>query len=183
MNDEEIIDLYFERSESAISETKTKYGGYCHTIAYRILFSNDGAEECVDDTCVKVWNTIPPERPKFFKSFLAAITRNIAINKIEYENAKKRNIPICNIMDEFYEAIPEQRADECDTLALKEAINSFLASLDKRTRVVFMRRYWYMMSIAEIAKSMDMTENNVGVMLFRTRNKFREHLLSQGVEI
>lgn len=183
MNDEKIIDLYFERSESAISETSAKYGGYCHTIAYRILLSNDDAEECVDDTYVKAWNTIPPNRPRRLKSFLATITRNLAINRIEYETAKKRNVPICNIIDEFYEAIPEERADECDSLVLKDAINSFLSSLDKRTRVVFMRRYWYMMSVAEIARGMDMSESNVTVTLFRTRKKFREHLLKQGVEI
>ena len=183
MNDEEIIDLYFARSESAIIETRAKYGGYCHTIAYRILLSNDDAEECVDDTYVKVWNAIPPERPRLFKSFLAKITRNLAINRVEYETAQKRNMPILSIMDEFYESIPEEKADECDNIALKDAINSFLSGLDKRTRVIFMRRYWYMMSISEIAHSMDMSESNVAVTLYRTRKEFKEHLLVKGVEL
>lgn len=181
MEDERIVCLYWERNENAIRETETKYGKYCYTIAYNILHSREDSNECVSDTWNVAWNTIPPERPTKLQYFLARITRNIAIDRYRHDNAQKRSAEVESAIDEYWECIPNGDAAIEDELALKEAINRFLSRLDSQTRIIFMRRYWYSMSVKEIAKSMHLSENQINVILHRTRNKFKDHLTKEGV--
>lgn len=181
MEDDKIIDLYFERDENAIRETEQKYGKYCHTVAYNILHSREDAEECVSDTWHSAWNAMPPERPAVLRGFLARITRNIAIDRYRYDNAKKRGAETACAIDEYWECIPSDDGDIGDEYALRSAINGFLESLDARTRVIFMRRYWYSMSVRDIADGMGLSQSHVGVILHRTRAAFKEHLTKEGI--
>ena len=181
MEDEKIITLYWERDENAIRETDLKYGKYCYTIAYNILNSREDSDECVNDTYDSAWNAIPPEKPTRLQYFLARITRNIAIDRYRYDRAQKRGAEVDAAIDEYWECIPSEDATMADELMLKEAINSFLASLDVRSRVIFMRRYWYSMSVRDIADSMRLSESHVSVILHRTRSKFKEHLTKEGI--
>lgn len=183
MDDEKIVELYFDRNEQAISETENKYGKYCFSVAFNILSSNEDSKECVNDTWVNAWNSIPPQRPGILKAFLGKIARNIALNRLDFNMAKKRGSNICDICDELNECIPDGSPALDDEYALKEAINGFLSGLDKRIRVIFMRRYWYACPVKEIAQSMNMSENNVSVILHRTRNQFREYLHRKGIYI
>ena len=175
MEDEKIIDLYWDRSEQAIEETQKKYGQYCLYIANQVLHSQEDAEECVNDAYLGAWNAIPPERPSNLRHFIGCITRRMALNKLDYLNAKKRSADVVSI-DEFYECIQDKSAVTEHDETLKNAFNGFLSGLDKRTRVIFMRRYWYCCSIKEISDGMGIGENNVKVILYRTRNKFRKYL-------
>lgn len=181
MEDEKIVELYWERKEEAIRETERKYGKYCYTVAFHILHSHEDAEECVNDTWCAAWQTIPPERPNRLLAFLARITRNTAIDRYRRDAAQKRSGEVTAAMDEYWECIPNGDAPVADELALKEAINGFLAGLDARTRVIFMRRYWYAMSVKDIADSMHLPAGHVSVILHRTRGKFRDHLTKEGI--
>ena len=181
MEDEKIVALYFERDESAIRETAMKYGSYCYRVAYNILHSHEDSEECLNDTWNGAWNAIPPEKPTRLKCFLARITRNIAIDRYRHENAEMREGGLNGILDEYAECIPSGDAPIEDTVALKQAINTFLAHLDARTRVIFMRRYFYAMSVKEIAEGLRLSESYVSVLLHRTRSKFKDHLTKEGI--
>lgn len=183
MEDEKIISLYWERDENAICETQRKYGKYCYTVAYNILQSHEDSEECVNDTLNIAWNTIPPEKPTKLNCFLARITRNSAIDKIRYNNAKKRDSEAEVIIDEYWECIPNPNASIEDEFVIKQALNGFLAELEKQTRIIFLRRYWYSMSVKEIAKSMNLSESHVSVILYRTRCKFKDYLTKEGIFI
>lgn len=185
MEDKQIVDLYWERSEAAISETQNKYGRYCHYIAYNILHSREDAEECVNDTYIKAWNAMPPHRPQLLSAFLGKITRNTALDRYGYARAKKRSGEVALILDEMEQCIPDAKTSGslADELALKEAINGFLRSLSAQTRVIFVRRYWYLSTIREIASDYEMTISNVKITLLRTRNKFRDYLEKEGIEI
>lgn len=185
MEDQKIVDLYWERSEAAILETQKKYGRYCHYIAYQILYSDLDAEECVNDTYIKAWNAMPPHKPQLLSAFLGKITRNTALDRYEYAKAKKRAGEVVSILDEMDQCIPDQKSGGslADELALKEAINGFLRSLPTQTRKIFVRRYWYMSPVKEVARDLDMTVSNVKVTLLRTRNRFKEYLEQEGIEI
>ena len=181
MEDEKIIALYWERNEDAIRETDIKYGRYCHAIAYNVLYSHEDAEECVNDTWNSAWNAMPPEKPTKLSSFLARITRNIAIDRYRYNGAQKRSAEVESAIDEYWECIPNGDAPIEDEFLLRQAINGFLAGLDTRTRVIFMRRYWYSMSVKDIADGMRLSEGHVSVILHRTRSKFRDYLTKEGI--
>lgn len=183
MEDSKIIDLYFERSQSAISETQKKYGRYCHTIAYNVLYSNEDAEECVNDTYLRAWQSIPPHRPTSLSSFLGRITRNLALDRYDEKTAQKRGGSLDLALEEISECLPDTRGEDRNDKAIKDAINSFLASLPKRTRIIFMQRYWYLSSISEISLSLGISESNVKVILMRTRNKFKAHLEKEEIFI
>ncbi len=185
MNDKEIIDLYFARSESAITETAVKYGAYLNTIAYRILHSEDDAEEVVNDTYHDAWRTIPPKRPDVLKLFLARIARNTAIDRLEYRLARKRNSDMDVLLSEVADILPDQTDVEDIWAAreLGETINCFLGTLDARSRIIFVSRYWYAYSIREIAEKLDISESHVKNTLFRTRKKLRTRLQEEGVAI
>jgi len=186
MDDSKIIDMYFARNEAALTETKNKYGKYCYYIAYNILKSEQDAEECVNDTYLNAWNSIPPNRPSRLAAYLGKITRNLALNRYVHLNAKKRDDRNKIILNEINEIIPDTNSDGrnvSDELALKQAINKFLASLPKKYRIIFVRRYWYLSDIKEIATDLGLKESNVKVILHRTRNNFRAYLEKEGITI
>ena len=184
MDDRAIIELYNQRDENAIGETQKKYGRYCHYIAYNILQSNEDSEECVNDAYMKVWNSIPPHKPERLSSFIGKITRNTALDRYAQNRAQKRDSGVALALDELEECLTVSAVEDLsDDLALKEAINSFLGTLPKRTRVIFMRRYWYLLSVKEIADGLEMSESNVKVTLLRTREKFRKYLEKEGIVI
>ncbi len=186
MDDKRIIKLYFERSQKAITETAHKYGRYCHYIAFNIVGNDSDAEECVNDTYFRVWNCIPPKRPDNLQTFIGKITRNLALNKYEKMSAQKRGagqIPL--ILDELYECIPDKNNDEkiVDDIIIKRVIESFLSDLQSQPRKIFIRRYWHMCSVKEIAKEYGINENNVCVSLYRTREKLRKILEEEGISV
>ena len=184
MDDKQIVALYWERSETAITETEKKYGKYCHYIAHNILYSDQDAEECVNDTYQKAWETMPPKKPELLSAYLGRLTRHIAINRYIHNRAQKRTPDVEVIFTEAEEFIPDPAgSDISDEIHLRDAINSFVASLSQEVRVVFVRRYWYMSSVKDIATDYDMTESNVKVMLMRTRNKFKDYLEKEGITI
>lgn len=183
MEDVKIVELYWKRDESAISESNKKYGWYCRTIAYNILCSGEDSDECVNDTWHNAWRAIPPEKPSKLKYFFGRITRNLALDRYSYSKAQKRNIDIETTIDEFYECIPNSDFSIEDEIVLKKIINGFLETLDSRTRIIFLRRYWYALSVKEIAKGMKISENNVSVTLHRTRNKFKTYLEKEGITV
>ena len=178
MEDKKIIELFFERSETAIAESEKKYGKYLRYIAFSILGNDSDCEEIENDTYLRAWNSIPPTRPERLQSFLGTITRNLALDRYDRIKAQKRT-GAALIFEELSECLPDRESDE--TGDLKDAINSFLASLPKHTRIIFMRRYWYLSPISEIARDMGMTEGSVKVLLHRTRKKFKAHLEKEGI--
>ena len=183
MEDDKIVDLYLKRSEEAISETEKKYGRYCHSIAYNILYSDEDASECVNEAYLRAWRAIPPTIPTRLSSFLAKITRNLAIDRYTKFRALKRTVENEVILEEVDEILIDttDSTSLTDEVALKNAINDFVARLPHQTRVIFIRRYWYMSSVTDIANDCKMSESNVKVILHRTRKKFREHLLAEGI--
>ena len=185
MDDSRILELYWSRSEEAIAETQKKYGRYCHSIAYNILFSDEDAEECVNDTYLKAWSSMPPQRPNRLLAYLGKITRNIALDRYEKNRAQKRSGVVELALDELGECISDGNTDTSvtDDQALRVAINGFLATLSRRNRMVFVKRYWYLCSVADIAIDMEISESNVKVILLRARRKFREYLDKEGIVI
>ena len=152
MEDKQIIDLYWARSETAISETSSKYGRYCHSIAFNILRSHEDSEECVNDTFFNAWNAIPPQRPNKLSAFLGTIARNLALNRWEQYNTEKRGLgQVPLVLEELHDCIPalENAEQVADDITLTEILNRFLSSLPKDRRKIFMRRYWYMDTIKE----------------------------------
>lgn len=185
MEDNKIVELYWERSESAIKETQKKYGNYCQSIAMNILGSFPDAEECVSDAFLQAWNSIPPQKPLSLAAYIGKITRNLAINRSIHQGAQKRSARVTMVLDEVEEFLPSpiDGASLSDELALKEAINHFLGTLSAEHRVVFLRRYWYMCSVKEIAKELRLSESNVKIILHRTRAKFKDYLEKEGIQI
>lgn len=183
MDDNKITDLYFARSQDAIRETEKKYGWYCHAIAYNILASNEDAKECVNDTYLRAWNAIPPERPNSLRAYLGRICRNVALGRYEYNGAARRNAELETALDEIESVIPAADAPPSDTIALRDAINSFAASLGERERIIFVQRYFYLLPVKEIAKCRDLTESNVKQILMRVRAKFKVHLEKESIVI
>lgn len=186
MDDDMIIDLYWARSESAISETAKKYGNYCAKIAMNILQDREDSEECVNDTYLKAWNAIPPERPVIFLSFLGRIARNLSLNKYKKRNTKKRGgNEVELLLSELESCIPSGSNVEAEyeTGMIAKTIDNFLYSIDTENRIVFVRRYWYADSIASISARFNMSESKIKSMLFRTRNKLKAHLEKEGVTI
>jgi RNA polymerase sigma-70 factor (ECF subfamily) len=186
VEDERIVELYWERSEAAISESAKKYGKYCHYIAYNVLSSDQDAEECVNDTYLRAWAAIPPTRPRVLKSFLGTITRNLAIDRYNKERAEKRLGNADLAFEELGECIPDGNEDGralSDEMALRDAINGFLESLPKETRIIFVRRYWYLSPVAHIAGDLGMSNSNVKVILMRTRKKLKAYLEKENITI
>ena len=178
MQDSEIIELYFARDERAIEETATKYGRYCTKIAENLLSDIFESEECVQDTYVRTWNTVPPTRPSIFKAFLAKITRNHALDRVSERNAQKRGGRLAESLDELSECVADD-SDVTDTVMLKETaeiINKFLGGEKELARVIFVRRYFYLDSVGEIARFLGIGESRVKTTLFRMRERLKEVL-------
>lgn len=184
MEDKQIVDLYWERSESAIAETEKKYGRYCHYIAYQILEDDEDAKEIVNDTYLKTWQTIPPKRPESLRPYVGMICRQLALNAYEKQHAQKRG-QLSLVLDELAECLPgnDEDWDVASGVALHDSLNTFLQGLPKKARNVFVRRYWYTSSIAEIAKEYSMKESAVAMLLLRTRNKLKKHLQKEGFNV
>ena len=181
MEDHKIVDLYWARSQEAIHQTQLKYGKYCHSIAFNILRSQEDSQECVNDTYHNAWNAMPPQRPQRLRVFLGSITRNLALNRYDYNNAQKRNGETDMVLEEYAQCISNGQMPLEDSYALRKAINGFLAALSKRNRIIFLRRYWYLCTVREIAQSMGLTESNVKIILFRTRDQFKAFLEKEGI--
>ncbi len=186
MDDSKIIELYMDRSEQAISETSKKYGRYCHYIAYSILQNDADSEECVNDTYLRAWNSIPPKHPNRLQTFLGKITRNLSLNKWEKLSAEKRGDgqPLL-ILDELTECIPadEDTAQTVENMVIRDVLNRFLDDLPTETRKIFVRRYWYMSSVKEIAEEYGLSQSKVTVTLFRTRGKLKTVLEKEGITL
>ena len=182
MKDEEIVELYFSRSEDAISETALKYGNYCSYISQNILHSKEDAEECVNDAYLAVWNTIPPQKPEHLLAYICRIVRNISITKYHSNTAKKRNSYYDTALDELDECIMSGLSveDEIDARELSCLINIFLDTLSKENRVIFVWRYWFSDSVQDIAEKLGISSNNVSVRLSRIRSKLKKFLKKEG---
>lgn len=183
MEDKQIIDLYWNRSEQAISETDTKYGPYCYKIAYNILTNKEDSEESVYDTYMDAWNAMPPHRPSLLASFLGKITRRISIDRWRVRTAAKRGCTETALaLDELEWCVADSRIleDEMDRKELIRTINHFLGSLTVTERRVFLQRYWAMESIEDIAVTYNFSQSKVTSMLYRTRKKLRNTLEKEG---
>ncbi len=182
MEDKRIIDLFFERNETAIRETQAKYGRLCHKLAYNILNDWADTEETVSDVYMSLWNKIPPERPENFTAFVCKITKNLSLKKLEYNSAKKRSSFATISMTELEETLPDNRyAKETEDGELGKLINEFLHTQKERVRKVFVRRYYFHDDIKEIAARYGFGESKVKSILFHARNKLKKYLIEQGV--
>ncbi|URN95860.1 MAG: sigma-70 family RNA polymerase sigma factor [Candidatus Pristimantibacillus lignocellulolyticus] len=185
MEDQGIVHLYLQRSQQALLETKNKYGAYCKAIARNILSNYSDIEECENDTYLAAWNAIPPNMPRKFSVFLGRIARNIALDKYGYNTAKKRNREFEVILTELEECLasPNTVETEYEAGEIAHLINHFLYTIDEQTRNLFIRRYWYSDSIKNISKMFNMSNSKVKSTLFRTRNKLRDYLLKEGINL
>lgn len=182
LEDSQIIELFFARAEQAINELSAKYGTVCGRIAGNILKNDLDAEECVNDTYLAAWNTIPPQRPDPLRTYIFRIVRNIAIAKYHAKTSQKRNSYYDVALEELENclAAPVTVWQEISARELSRQIDRFLATLDEESQVMFVRRYWYADSILSIAERFHMSRNNVSVRLSRIREKLRAHLKKEG---
>ena len=183
MEDSKIIDLYWQRSEKAITESNEKYGAYCHRIANNILENHQDSEECVNGTWLNSWKAMPPQRPNKLSAFFAKITRNLAINRFNERTAEKRGGGKAQVaMDELQECIASSSdtEDEFSRKELEKDINRFLKSLTKRDCDIFMNRYFFLETTGSIAEHFTMKESNVLLILSRTRKKLKDFLKKEG---
>ena len=186
MDDAKIVQLYWDRDEQAIPATSEKYGNYCTSIAKNILGNKEDAEECVNDTYLHAWNTMPPHRPSILSTFLGKITRNLSFNRYKHNTADKRGGGEANVViDEIAEFVSDTDSVELefDRKEFIRAIDDFLDSLPTEKKSIFVCRYWYFDSISDIANRCGMTENNVSVTLNRLRLKLHNYLLERGFEL
>ena len=186
MEDQEIVSLYWKRNEQAIAATHQKYGSWCRGIAHRILNIKEETEECVSDTYLTVWNNIPPQRPQMFRAWLGKITRNLALTRYRRMTADKRGggeTPL--VLSELsYCVSGDPGADTAmEAKEVTRVLNLFLEGLNETQRNIFMRRYWHMASIAEIAHVYHISESKVSSILFRLRKQLRATLEKEGVTV
>lgn len=184
MEDEKIVDLYWQRSDLAISETNQKYGRYCHTIAYNICGTDEDAEECVNDTWFRAWNLMPDQRPAVLSTFLGRITRNFAIDCVKARNRLKRGGgEAVLVLDELEECIPGGTSPEhvLEEKELEAAIGNFVSELPRPEKVIFILRYWHVVPVDEIAKRLQFSKGKVKSSLFRTRRKLHAYLREEGL--
>lgn len=183
MDDSTIIDLYWARSEQAIRETELKYSKLFYQIASHILHDPADAEECVNDTYLGAWNTIPPTRPRELAAFLCRIARNLALRKYQQIHAAKRNPAVAVSYEELEACLSDRQSGGQHELddRLADCINRFLDTLDREPRKVFIRRYWYFDSVQEIMHRFQMSKSKVESMLFRTRQKLRIWIEEEGL--
>ena len=184
MEDDRIVALYWARSEDAITETSEKYGKYCYAIAYHILSNAEDAEESVNDTYLAAWRTIPPKRPKYFFAYLAKICRNFAFGKLDWLDAARRKAEVVTLSEEMELCIPDTSRDSAaEGREITRALNAFLGTLTQENRRLFVRRYWYVDTVAEIAQRYNMSESKVKTRLHRIREKLRVYLMQEGIAV
>lgn len=183
MEDSKIVGLFWQRSEQAIAETSNKYGRLCHSIAYGVLQNDEDSEECVNDTYVRTWNSIPSDQPEYLGAYVSKITRRLAIDKYRRSTAEKRAAATVSIFDELSEALPDETGENMtDRMVIRDALNRFIYSLTPENCMIFMRRYWYCDSIRNIAATLHMTEMGVKKRLGRMRKNLKEVLGGEGIE-
>lgn len=182
MDDNRIIELYFARDERAIEETRASYGRLILSIARNILGSQGESEECENDTYLRTWNSIPPTRPNSLLAYLSKIVRNLALNRLR-NNKRRVNVRMNLILDELSEVIPDKKEDIADEIDLREAMRDFVTKLDTARRNVFLKRYFYMLSVNEISADMGISIGTVKSMLFRTRKALRDYLTEREIDI
>ena len=186
MEDKDIVKLYWERDPDAIKETASKYGVYCRVIARNILGNQEDAEECVNDTYLKAWNSIPPNSPNVLSAYLGKITRNLSFNRFRQKCADKRGEgEIELVLDELSGCISDTAGveDEVEKKELVRSINSFLDTLSQEKCNIFLCRYWYAMPVSEIAVRFGMSDGNVSVVLNRIRGKLKKYLIERGYDL
>lgn len=185
MEDKQIIELYWNRLENAIKETSRKYGRYCHYIANNILRNKEDAEECVNESYWRLWNTIPPHRPQNLKAYLAKITRNLSLHMWEKQRSKKRGGGSMElVLEELKDCIPDGNAGVeqlTEQIVIELAFDTFLKELEVEQRRIFLARYWYFASIQEIASQYNMSESKVKMTLLRLRQKLKVVLEKEGI--
>lgn len=184
VEDNRIVELYWQRAEQAIAETEAKYGPYCRTIARRVLSDERDAEECVADAYLDAWNRIPPHRPASLRAFIGKIVRHVAIDRLRSRSAQKRGgNEVFLALDELEECIPAREDAETafERSELANALESFLSSLPDTERRLFLRRYWYMDPVDELCERFGFSESKVKTMLYRTRKKLRAYLTKQNL--
>ena len=184
MTDRQIIELYWARNEDAIQETDLRYGKKLHTLADKIVRNFEDAQECVSDTYLKTWDTIPPTRPEYFFAYIAKICRNFALGVLDWKSAAKRKGEVVSLTAEMEACIPDpQHERKLEGEELGEVLNRFLESLSYENRVIFLRRYWYLDTIGEIAGRYGMSESKVKTQLHRTRTKLHAFLEKEGIAV
>ena len=186
MDDSNIVDLFLQRNEDALTETDKKYGKKLLSLSFGITGDERDAEECKNSTYLQAWNSIPPHEPRqYLFPFLSRIIRHLSLNVCKSRGTQKRGAVCVELTEELENCIPSQDDVESrlDDMAIKKALNDFLASLTKNSRMVFMRRYYYCDSISTIAEGMDMSESSVKVVLHRCREKLLSYLTKEGIEL
>lgn len=186
MDDNKIIDLYWARSQQAIAESDAKYGAYCRTVARNILSREEDAEECVNDTWLRAWNAIPPQRPTVLQAFFGKLTRNLSLDRWRRDRAQKRGgSQVESALEELEDCLAARdRVDEAvDAQATANLISAFVRSLPQQDRVLFVRRYWYLDDIQTLAKRMGMGQSQVKSRLHRIRQRLKTELEKEGVAV
>ena len=182
MTDSQIIALFWERNEDAIRQTDAVYGRKLYAISHKILRSHQDAEESVSDTYMRAWETIPPQKPNYFFAYLAKICRNFSLSKLQWNAAAKRNAEVVSLTQEMETCIPDRSQDrKLDGEEIGRVLNRFLDGIGVESRLIFMRRYWYTDSIAEIAARYNISQSKVKTQLHRTRNKLQLFLEKEGI--
>ena len=184
MEDEKILALYFARNEQAVQETDAAYGRKLFFLSNHILNNREDAEESVSDTYLEAWKSIPPKRPRYFYAFLAAICRNLSLNRLDWRMAAKRNAEIVSLTQEMELCIPDNRREgQMEGRELRRILEDFLESLSKESRLIFLRRYLYVDTVAEIAARYGISESKVKTQLHRTRKKLSACLQKEGIQV
>ena len=184
MEDFQIIALYFARNEAAIHETSVKYGRLCFSIAENILSNMEDSEECVNDTYLGVWNSIPPKKPDNFMAFLCKITRNLSLKRLDYNLAQKRNPELLLSFDELESVLADSQIEEkiCNE-DIGAVISKFLKTQSAENRNIFIRKYWFCDSIKKISDTYGFREQKVKSVLHRTRNRLKDFLKKEGIAL
>ena len=186
MDDSKIIDLYWARSQQAITESETKYGAYCRTVARYILDRTEDAEECVNDTWLRAWNAMPPQRPTVLQAFFGKLTRNLSLDRWRRDRAQKRGGSQVELaLEELEDCLSARdRVDEVvDAQVTADLISEFVRGLPQQDRVLFVRRYWYLDDIQTLAKRMGMGQSQVKSRLHRIRQRLKTELEKEGVAV
>jgi len=183
LKDHEIVELFFERSEQAVAHLADKYGTAVRSVSSGILKDPQDVEECVNDTYLEIWNSIPPSRPQYLGAFACRVARNISLNRYHFNSARKRNGYYDAVLDELAVSIPDSTTveSECEAKELAIHINLFLGSLSRDDRYLFMQRYWLGASVSQIAQAANLTAHAVSVRLFRIRKKLNKYLAKEGI--
>ena len=186
LSDEQIIDLYFAREERAIAETDKKYCEYLHTVAYNILANEQDAEECLQDTYLRTWDAIPPERPSVFHAFLAKITRNLSLNRIEKAN-RKRRVPAeaCYPMDEVQDFLPDPHdlAKDLQAATVRRIIAEYLDGTTERRLYIFISRFFYSYTVSQIAARLGCSTSTVNKELAEIKRELRACFEKEGIDV